>query len=77
MVLEGGMTQDSWFKPRYNLCPTSKLFKHLFVCVWSWSENGKFNFGSWLTRQEHSLILGLGNQTTNLLSAHQIQEQHI
>jgi hypothetical protein len=74
MVLEGDITRDSCFKLGYNLCPTRKLSRH-FLCVWSWSDDGKINFGSWLTGQEHSLVLGLGNQTTNLLSAHQVQEK--
>jgi hypothetical protein len=39
------MTRDSWFKPRYNLCPTKKLSRHLFFCVWSWSAKEKSNLG--------------------------------
>jgi hypothetical protein len=69
------MTRDSYFKPEYTLSPAKKLSKHLFVYVWSWRDNGKINFGSWFTKQEHGLVLGLGKQTTNLLSAHQVQEQ--
>jgi hypothetical protein len=30
-------------KSRYTLGPIKKLSRHLFVCVWSWSDNGKFN----------------------------------
>jgi hypothetical protein len=33
MVLEGDITQDSRFKPGYNLRPTKKLSRHLFVWV--------------------------------------------
>jgi hypothetical protein len=69
------MTRDSCFKFGYTLGPTKKLSRHLFLCVWSWSDNGKFNFGSWFTKQEHGLVLGLGKQTTNLLSVHQAPEQ--
>jgi hypothetical protein len=50
MVLEGDITRDSCFKPEYTLGPAKKLFKHLFVCVLSWSDNGKINFGSWFTK---------------------------
>jgi hypothetical protein len=50
MVLQGNMTRYSYFKPGYTLCPTRKLSKHLFVCVWSWNDNGEFKFGSWLTK---------------------------
>jgi hypothetical protein len=69
------MTRDSYFKPEYTLSPAKKLSKHLFVYVWSWRDNGKINFGSWFTKQEHGLVLGLGKQVTNILSAHQAQEQ--
>jgi hypothetical protein len=69
------MTQDSYFKPEYTLGPAKKLSKHLFVCVWSWSDNGKINFGSWFTNEEHGLIFYLSKQTTNLLSTHQVPEQ--
>jgi hypothetical protein len=33
------------------------------------------NFGSGFTKYEHGLVLGLCKQVTNLLSAHQVQEQ--
>jgi hypothetical protein len=33
------------------------------------------NFRSWFTKEEHSLVLSLGNQVTTILSAHQVQEQ--
>jgi hypothetical protein len=69
------MTRDSWFKPRYNLCPTRKLSS---IYLYVFDHGGiteKINFGSWLTRQEHSLVWSLGKQVTNLLSTHQAQEQ--
>jgi hypothetical protein len=54
------MTRDLFFKLGYTLGPAKKLSKHLFVCVWSCSDNGEVKFVSWFTRQEHSLVLGLG-----------------
>jgi hypothetical protein len=33
----------------YTLGPTKKFSKHLFVCVWSWSDNGQINVESWFT----------------------------
>jgi hypothetical protein len=33
------------------------------------------NFGSWFTKYKHGLVLGLDKQATNILSAHQVQEQ--
>jgi hypothetical protein len=49
--------------------PTRKLSRHLFVWVWSWSDNKKNSTlgGSWFTKYEYSLILGLRNQVTNSL----------
>jgi hypothetical protein len=44
MVVEGNMTRDSCFKSGYTLGPTKILSKPLFLCVWSWSDEGKFNF---------------------------------
>jgi hypothetical protein len=45
MVLEGDMTRDSWFKSACILHPTNRLPKHSFAWAWSWSDDGKINFG--------------------------------